>query len=87
MLAVAVVFPYVAAAQFTHNEDWSQLGSSSAKDYTTVWVPLHQGLHCRRFDDLDFVSRSQVCQKYKLHIGCFGCLSSVVQMFYGSHTH
>ena len=35
--------------------------------------------HCHsRFDDLDFVSRSQLCQKYKLQIACLGFLSSVV---------
>ena len=34
------------------------------------------------FDNLDFVSRSQVCQKYKLQIACFGFLSSVVHMLY-----
>ena len=33
-------------------------------DYNCAWG-LH--FHCR-FDDLDFVSRSHVCQKYKLQI-------------------
>ena len=42
--------------------------------YNLAW-----GLHCQsRFDDLDFVSRSQVYQKYKLQIVCFGFLSYVV---------
>ena len=32
-------------------------------------------LHCPcRFGDLDFVSRSQICQKYELQIACFGFL-------------
>ena len=36
-------------------------------DYNLAW-DLH--FHCR-FDDLDFVSRSQVCQKYKVQIVLF----------------
>ena len=36
-------------------------------------------LQCHsRFDALDFVSGSQVCQKYELQIACFGFLSFVV---------
>ena len=46
------------------------------------------GRHCHsRFDDFDFVSRSQVCQKYILQIACFGFLSSVVLTLYGCFTH
>ena len=37
--------------------------------------------HCR-FDDLDFVSRSPVCQKYKLQIVLFICLSTEVSTSY-----
>ena len=32
-----------------------------------------------RFDDLDFVSKSQVCEKYKLQIACFEFLLFVVK--------
>ena len=43
-------------------------------NYDPAW-----GLHCHsRLDELDFVSKSQVCQEYKLQILCFGFLSSVV---------
>ena len=46
------------------------------------------GLHCHsRFDDLDLVSRSQVCQKCKLQIGYFGVSSCVVYMLYGCYIH
>ena len=43
-----------------------------------LYYNLACGLHFdSRFDDLDFVSRSQVCQKYKLQTVCLGPLSSV----------
>ena len=49
-------------------------------------ITLLWGLHCHpRLDDLDFVSWSQVCQKYKLQIACLGSLSSVVYMLYGPY--
>ena len=41
----------------------------SHKIFKTLHDYLAWGLHCPcRFDDLDFVSRLQVCQKYKLQI-------------------
>ena len=53
---------------------------------------LAQGLHfCYRFDDLDFVSGSQVCQKYELQNVLFRLLfrflSTVVEMLYGCYIH
>ena len=45
----------------------------------------------RRFDDLDFVPRSQVCQSYKLQTVLFRILfrvlSTVVEMLYGCYIH
>ena len=40
-----------------------------------------------RFDDFDSVSRSQVCQKYKLQIVLFRFLSTVFLMLYGCYIH
>ena len=40
---------------------------------------LAQGLHFHgSFDDHDFVLGSQLCQKYKLQIGLFRFLSTVI---------
>ena len=49
---------------------------------------LAQGLHFHCiFDDLGFVSRSQMCQKYKLQIVLFRFLSTVFLMLYGCYIH
>ena len=56
-------------------------------DYSLAWYLHFHG----RFDDLDFVSRSQVYQKYKLQILLcrllFRFLSTVVLMLYGCFIH
>ena len=56
---------------------------NSLHHYNLTW-----GLHfyCG-FDDLDFVSRSQVCQKYKLQIVLFRFLSTVVLTLYSCYIH
>ena len=56
---------------------WHSLSKvfQTLRDYNLAW-----GLQCHsRLDDFDFVSKSQVCQKYKLQIACFGLLSLVVK--------
>ena len=40
-----------------------------------------------QFDNLDLVTRSQVCQKCKLEIACIRFLSSVVYMLFGCYIH
>ena len=69
---------------FSHSEEEKNVGLFLRHHESKVFQTLHAynldlGLHCHsRFDDLDFVSGSQVCQNCKLQIACLGFLSFVI---------
>ena len=65
------IFPCLKKAHFNIGFFSDTIKARSFKLCMTI------ALLCR-FDDLDFVSRSQVCQRSKLQIECFGFLSSDV---------
>ena len=58
---------------------FSDIIKAKSFNYSLHDYNLYLGLHFHsRFDDLDLISRSQVCQKCEVQIACFKFLSSVL---------